>query len=113
MDYHTPHDDQSRIMQALGEVQALIQRRYPTASFFITEGEDPVGMYLTATVDVDDTDEVVDVFIDRLLELQVDERLPIYVLPVRPIERVLHDLRTPRSVRPRADLGHRTPYLPT
>ena len=26
---------------------------------------------------------------DRFLELQVDERLPIYVIPTRPLQRVL------------------------
>ncbi len=42
-----------------------------------------------------DTDAVVDIFIDRLLDLQVEEQLPLYVIPVRPLERVLAELGTP------------------
>ena len=51
-------------------------------------------MYLVATVDIDDTDEVVEVFIDRLIDMQVEEGLPVYVVPpIRPIERVLEYMR--------------------
>ena len=32
---------------------------------------------------------VVDIYIDRLLKLQIDEGLTVYVVPVFPIERVL------------------------
>ena len=31
---------------------------------------------------------VVEVYIDRLLELQIDEGLAVYVVPVRPLARV-------------------------
>jgi hypothetical protein len=51
------------------------------------EGEDPDGVYLRALVDVDDRDEIVAEFIDRLVEMQVEEGLPIYVLLNRPAER--------------------------
>jgi hypothetical protein len=37
-----------------------------------------------ATVDVEDTDAVVDVYIDRLVTLQIEEGLPVYVVPLRP-----------------------------
>jgi len=39
------------------------------------------------------TDEVMAVVGDRLVELQVDEGLPVYVTPLRPIERVIAQLR--------------------
>jgi hypothetical protein len=45
------------------------------------------------TVDIADTDEVIDVVGDRVLALQVDEGLPIYVTPLRPIQRVIAELR--------------------
>jgi hypothetical protein len=45
-------------------------------------------MYVLATVDVEDTDVVVEVYIDRLLDLQIDEGLAVYVVPVRPLARV-------------------------
>jgi len=51
------------------------------------------GIYLVTTVDIADTDEVMDVIGDRLVELQVDEGLPIYVTLLRPIQRVLAELR--------------------
>ncbi len=81
------HND-LRIEQAVGELQAMIVARYPDATFVVWEGEDPLGTYLTATVDVPDTDEVTDLIIERLIAMQVDEELPVYVIPVRPISRI-------------------------
>jgi hypothetical protein len=80
--------DAKRIHAAVAELQALIQQHDPTATFHVVQGEDPVGTYVIATVDVDDTDAVVDVYIDRLLELQIDDRLPVYVVPIRPLARI-------------------------
>ncbi|MBI4641324.1 MAG: hypothetical protein HY731_11550 [Candidatus Tectomicrobia bacterium] len=77
-----------RIQSALVELQGIIQKEYPTATFQVANGDDPEGIYLMATVDVQDTEAVIDVFIDRLLELQVEERLPVYVIPLRPPERI-------------------------
>lgn len=88
-----------RIQSALSELQELIRERYPDATFEVSEGEDPEGIYLNATVDVEDTDEVVDVFIERMLELQIEEQLPVYVFPNRPLERVLEELRSRRPMR--------------
>ena len=42
--------------------------------------------YLVTTVDIADTDEVIAVVGDRLVALQVEEGLPVYVTPLRPIE---------------------------
>jgi hypothetical protein len=78
-----------RIQSAVAELQALIQRHYPGATFEETHGEDPEGIYVMATVDVEDTDDVVDVYIDRLLEMQIDENLAVYVAPIRPLERIV------------------------
>ncbi len=95
-----------RINQALDKLKAFIAQRYPAATFEVAPGEDPDGVYLTATVDVEDTDEGVDTIIDRLLEIQVDQRLPVYVIPIRPLTRVLEDLQQPRPrSRPRIDWG--------
>ena len=76
-----------RVEAALAELQRLIEKRYPDATFVVFHGEDPEGLYLRATVDVEDTDEVMDAVVDRLHELQVEEELPVYVLPVRTPER--------------------------
>ena len=81
------------------ELKAIIQRHYPGASFVITEGDDPEGIYLKPIVDVDDTEEVFDTVAVRLLELQIDEELPVYVIPVRPIERVARMVREQATAR--------------
>jgi hypothetical protein len=80
--------DDPRIKAAMVELQALIQHHYPAAIFRETVGEDPEGAYLIVTIDVEDTDDVIEVYIERLLELQIDEGLSIYVIPVRPLDRV-------------------------
>ena len=77
-----------RMQAAIEELQRLIQQHYPEATFQVEPGDDPTGMYVLATVDVEDTDAVVEVYIDRLLELQIDEGLAVYVVPVRPLARV-------------------------
>lgn len=88
-----------RVRQAVDELRGLIQERWPTATFDTFRGEDPEGMYLRATVDLEDPDGVMDVIGDRLLELEVDEGLPVYVIPVRPIQRVLEELRVERGAQ--------------
>jgi len=78
---------------AVRELKKLITAHFPQADFVVEEGFDPEGIYLVTTVDIADTDEVIDVVGDRLVELQVDEGLPVYVTPLRPIERVVAQLR--------------------
>ena len=78
-----------RIQNALDELRGMILQHYPGATFQVSRAEDdPEIIHLTATADVEDTDEVVDVVVDRMLELHIDEGLPVYVIPVRPAERV-------------------------
>ena len=93
-----------RIAAAVTELQGMIAARYPGATFSVAPGEDPDGVYVSATVDVPDTDEVFDVVVGRLLELQVEEGLPVHVLPVRPVERVIAELREREATEPLAPL---------
>ncbi len=93
-----------RINAALVELQEIIQARYPAATFVTFRGEDPDGMYLRVTVDIDDTDEVIDLVIDRLVELGDDE-IPVYVIPVQPWERVAQQLRDRPRRRPTPSLA--------
>ena len=86
-----------RMMHAIAELKELIASRYPDATFAVRGGEEPEDVYLVVTVDVEDMGEVVDVFLDRMVDLQVDEDLPIYVLPVRPLERNLAILARQRE----------------
>lgn len=76
--------DHPRVQVALADFERQIREQYPDATFDVTFGGEPDGIYLTATVDVEDTFEVLDVIRDRLYQVQVDEYLPVYVIPVRP-----------------------------
>ena len=89
-----------RMEEAVHELQRLITARFPQAAFVIEEGVDPKGIYLVTTVDIADTDEVIAVIGDRLVELQVNEGLPVYVTPLRPIERVVAQLREREATTP-------------
>lgn len=53
--------------------------------FEVKPGDDPAGTYLIVTVDIEDPDEIVDIYAEKLLGLQVDEGLPFYIVPVRPL----------------------------
>jgi hypothetical protein len=92
------------MQEAIEELKRLITERFPDASFVVEEGFDPEGTYLVTTVDIADTDEVIAVVGDRLVELQVDEGLPIYVTPLRPIDRVIAELRNREQTTPPASL---------
>jgi len=81
--------DTPRLQAAVMELQGLIRKHYPDATFEVVHGDDPTGTYVLATVDIEDTEAVVDVYIDRLLELQIDAGLAVYIVPVRPLARVL------------------------
>jgi hypothetical protein len=85
--------DDPRIDAAVVELQQMIRERYPEAAFTVAPEEDPEGIYITATVDVDDLDEVFDIVVERLLELQVEDGIPVHVIPVHPLERIWADLR--------------------
>ena len=54
-----------------------------------------------ATVDVPDKGEGFDLVVDRMMELQIEEELPLFVIPVRPRERVLQMLREQEEARAR------------
>lgn len=96
-----------RMEQALAELKDMVRRRYPAATFEVAPGQDEAdAVHLIATVDVEDPDEVLDVVIDRVLELQIEEGLPVHLIPIRPLEREVQELRARRrQARPRIDWG--------
>src|SRR5438093_469542 len=86
-----------RARRAVDELQATISRKYPGTSFELARGHDePENIHLKAVVDLDDADEVLDLVGERLDQLQVDEGIPIYVIPLRTPERVLAALEAVR-----------------
>ena len=56
---------------ALAELRAFITAGFPDATFAVEQGENPKGVYLVATVDVEDLFAIIDLFGDRLVDLQV------------------------------------------
>ena len=93
-----------RMKEAILELKGLIIARFPQAAFVVEEGFDPEGGYLITSVDIADTDEVIAFIGDRLVALQVDEGLPVYVTPLRPIERVVAELRNRKTAIPPVSL---------
>lgn len=82
------------MLAALEEPRAAISQRYPQARFQVSRGEDdPTIVQLIATVDLEDTDPVLDVVMERLLVLHADD-LPIFVVTQRPPERIVAMLET-------------------
>ncbi len=79
----------ARTRAAVDELIALVRQRYPSTVFVVEPSEeDPAVTHVIATVDVEDPDEVVDLVIDRMLELQIEEGIPVHLIPVRTAERV-------------------------
>jgi hypothetical protein len=94
-----------RISQALNELADLVRRRYPKATFQVSPAEDdPSMVHLLTRVDVDDPEEVADLVMERMIQMQVDEGLPIYLIPLRTPERIaaLREARR-RQPRPRGE----------
>jgi len=94
-----------KVAAALNELKGLIAAKYPDASFDVFEGEDPEGVYLRATVDIEDSSDALVPALDKLHELEVEQGLPIYVVTDQPVERVAAGLRA-RTTEPRPTLLH-------
>src|SRR5688572_29795386 len=78
-----------RINQALRELADIVRSAHPEATFEVMSAQDdPDLIHLVARVDVDDPDAVADLVMDRMLEMQVEEELPIYLIPLRTPERI-------------------------
>jgi hypothetical protein len=70
--------------QAVAELIARVSAQYPTATFVVQPGEDdPAATHITAMVETDDPDAVLELVLERELELQLEQGLPIYVIPIR------------------------------
>jgi hypothetical protein len=78
----------SDIDDAISDLKRRIIDVYPEAEFDVYTRDDPEGVRLRVMIDADDTDQVLDVVIDQLYEYQVEQGLPIYVVPVQTDERI-------------------------
>lgn len=92
----------TRTRAALAELKQLVRQRYPDATFAVRRGEDdPDCIHLVATVDVEDGGEVIEAVVERLMEIQIEQGLPIFVIPLRPRESVLAMRRDAEEARGR------------
>lgn len=78
-----------KMQAAIDELAGMIAARYPSAQFRVSHHpEEPTTILLDAIVDVDDTEEVLDVVLERMEQLRLDVGVPILVLPLHTPERV-------------------------
>jgi hypothetical protein len=72
---------------AIDELSEMILESFPGTKMHAEIRDDPLGVYLISEVDLDDPDEVMDLVVDRVVELNVWEGVPIHVIPLRNEER--------------------------
>ena len=93
-----------KTVAAIQELEALILAQYPGTTFEITgDPDDEDIILLWATADVDDPDEVGDLVLDRMLEIQLNDGIPVYLVPISTPERNLAQLKAnprPRRLHP-------------
>ena|SRR5579883_3006592 len=77
-----PDMNDPRIQSALAELRGMILRGFPDAEIEVRRGEDPDGIYMWVTVDLDDPEPVLDLVLERLQDMRVEEGLPIHVVPL-------------------------------
>ena len=88
-----------RLLAAVEELQELVRPRFPEATFSLEHGtDDPEAVHIYATVDLEDTEPVVDLVIERELEL-LAEGLPVHVIPLPTPERNAAILRAQQQAR--------------
>src|SRR5205809_308207 len=89
-----------KLQAAVDELAGMIAASYPGAAFRVSHHPDDAGMVLLdAIVDVDDTEPVNDLILERMEQLRLDEDVPILVIPLRMPERVAKLRETMRTAR--------------
>ena len=93
----------SRMRGAIETVRVMIGREYPSATFRLSRGPDDADQVLLwATVDLDDTEEVLDFASESLWQLEVEEGIILHVIPLKTPERMLADMRAHDAARRQA-----------
>ncbi len=93
------------VTAAIEELKGLIAAQYPDATFESYEGDDPAGIYLCATVDIEDSSDALTPALDKLYDLEVEQGLPIYVVTSQPMTRIAAQLKA-RASEPLPSLFH-------
>ena len=77
------------VRTAIEDLKRLVLAHYPSATFTVEPSvDDPYAIHLVTTVETLDTTDVLDTVFDRMMEIQIEQGLPIFVIPVRPVEPV-------------------------
>lgn len=80
--------DDPEMMRAFSELSDIILQQFPQARIWVSEITDPVsGISLNVEVDTDNSGDVMDLILDRLVEYAVTDGLHIYPLITRPAAR--------------------------
>lgn len=73
-----------RLHAAIAELSEIIRNHFPDAAFQVgSSPDDAEAVILRAYVDVEAQDDVMDVVVDRMMAIQIEESLPIFVVPIR------------------------------
>jgi hypothetical protein len=88
-----------RMGDAVRELQRLISARDPAATYEVVQGEDPPDTRLLVMVDVLDDEDVLEIVVDRLLEMQAEEGLPHYVIPLSSTRGTSERIQAGRQLR--------------
>jgi hypothetical protein len=71
-----------RALVFVDELKKTILERHPEATFELGPGgENPTAIFLDAYVDLDDPFEILDEIGERVVDIQVDEGVPLFVMP--------------------------------
>ena len=74
----------TQVQDAIREFTGVIRAQYPDATFDVGFGFESMNVQVTVTVDVEDTEEVEELYRRRLLNLQVEQGLPLDIITVLP-----------------------------
>jgi hypothetical protein len=100
MNKEQPIHRNEKTTHAVSELAGIITKHYPSAQFALAPGSDePHSSTVLATVDVADPDEVLEKVLDRVVELNVEEGIPVHVVPLRTPERIAASRRTSHRKR--------------
>jgi hypothetical protein len=91
---HWPTDPTpEQINTAIAEIKRLILQHYPDATFRVESGiDDPKAIHLVTIIDFEDTFDVLERVSERMMQIQINRGVPIFVIPMRPNERTLQML---------------------
>jgi hypothetical protein len=100
MNNKQPYHLDEKTAHAVSELEGIITKNYPSTTFAVARGiDEPHSINVLATVDVDDPDEVLEKVLDRVVELNVEEGVPVHVVALQTPERIAAYRRTPRRKR--------------